>query len=128
MQNTWTRKIYPYSEFDFEISLIDLICEDEIRLTYQLDKQKKLERTIKDECSWQGYEYILNGVRSFLSQPNNNSRYNDFADNLERVIFEWNKGTDFIKTSNGGNPLKEYLQSNNLTPHSKYERCFQETL
>ena len=115
----------PYNRFNFEISFIDLICNDRITPIYQLDKQNHLKHTNRRECSWVGYNEIADGLKEFLARPCPQSKFGTFSTNLERVIYEWNRETDFVKTNNGGNPLKEYLDSHGLTPHPKYKDLFE---
>ena len=115
----------PYSKFNFEISFIDLICEDKIIPIYQLDRQNNVKNTNRRECTWNGYKEIAEGLRIFLSESCT-SKFGDFSSNLERIIYEWNRETDFVKTNNGGNPLKDYLNLYGLTPHPKYAKLFEE--
>lgn len=46
--------IFPYSQFNFEISLVDIVCFDKITLIAQTDRDNNIKRTNKDECSWEG--------------------------------------------------------------------------
>ena len=115
----------PYSQFNFEISFVDFICNDTIVPIYQLDRENNLKCTNRRNCSWNGYKEIEEGLRALLSQSCSASKFGNFSSNLERVIYEWNRETDFVKTNNGGNPLKEYLDSHNLVPHPKYQHLFQ---
>ena len=118
------KDVYPYAEFNFEISFVDLICKDEVIPIYQVDREHNLKKTNRKDCSWVGYKDIFKGFKEYLFQPHKSSKYGSFSDNLERVIYEWNKETDYVKTTNGGNPLKEYLDKNGLTPHPKYAKYF----
>lgn len=115
----------PYKLFNFEISFVDLVCSDKIIPIYQLDRQNNFKRTNRRECTWVGYKDIIDGLKLFLSQPSQ-SKFGNFSTNLERVIYEWNRETDFVKTNNGGNPLKEYLDSHGLVPHPKYKHLFED--
>ena len=85
----------PYYDFDFEISLIDILCKDEINLIFQVDKLRNIYNRTPSDCSWKGYEDIKDGIRNFLFRTSNNK---NFADNLELAIYEWSKETDFVKT------------------------------
>ena len=111
--------------FNFEISFIDLICKDIIVPIYQYDRKNNVKNTNRRECSWKGYRDIENGIRLFLSQPSPNNRFGQFSTNMERLIYEWNRETDFVGTEHGRNPLKEYLEEYGLTPHPKYKKYFQ---
>lgn len=114
----------PYLKFNFEISLVDILCCDEINLVYQLDKRHSIKRTNRAKCSWTGYSNILEGFRKFLFTPTPISKYGTFIDNLDRAIYEWNRETDFNKTENGGNPLQEYIESKGLTILPQYRKYF----
>ena len=55
--------IYKYNDntkkqFNFEISLIDLVSKDKITLIRQLDREKNIDHKNKDKCSWRGYSDI----------------------------------------------------------------------
>ena len=55
--------IYKYNDntkkqFNFEISLIDLVSKDKITLIRQLDREKNINHKNKDKCSWRGYSDI----------------------------------------------------------------------
>lgn len=41
--------------FNFEISVIDIICNDELNIILQVDRSKHIRRTNRSECSWDGY-------------------------------------------------------------------------
>jgi len=119
------KDVYPYTKFNFEISFIDLICKNEINLIHQIDRAKNLKKTNRTSCSWTGYGDILTGFRKFLFEPYKNSGFENFSDNLEHIIYEWNKETDYLKTENGGNPLKDYLDEHGLTIHANYVKYFE---
>lgn len=111
--------------FNFEISLVDILCSNEIHLIYQLDRRNNIKRVGRENCSWEGYTEIYNGIKKFLSSASVSKRYGSFDDNLDRAIYEWNRETDFQKTENGGNPLKDYLDENGLTVLPNYLKYFQ---
>ena len=117
--------VQPYKQFNFEVSLVDILCKDEINLIYQLDRKNNVKITNRTECSWTGYADIYNGIKQFLSSPPKSKRNGIFIDNLDRAIYEWNRETDFSKTENGGNPLKEYLDKTNLVVLPKYMKYFE---
>ena len=105
----------PYSLFNFEISFVDLLCNAEIVLIYQYDRANHIEHTNRSDCSWEGYKDIYDGIKDFLfdriCKP---SKFASFTDNIERAVFEWNRETDYNKTMEGGNPLREYIEANGL--------------
>ena len=113
----------PYSQFNFEISLIDILCKDEINLIFQYDRARNVNNRNRTECSWTGYREIKEGITKFLFSPCGTIRFGNFSDNLERGIFEWNRETDYVKTINNNiNVLREYFEVNNLKPLPKYEK------
>lgn len=42
--------ITPYNKFNFEISLTDILCKDEINLIYQRDIKNHIMRSNKSKC------------------------------------------------------------------------------
>jgi len=108
----------PYHNmFDFEISLIDILCKDEINLIYQLDRSKNIMRTHRDECSWKGYSNIYKGLVEFLSTNQNIKQYNYCENGLKASIEAYN-----AESNSRDNALKEYLVENDLTILPKYEK------
>lgn len=116
----------PYSLFNIEISFVDLFCRGEIVPIFIIDRQHNIKKTNRNECSWQGYRDIYEGVYNFLfNEPCKPSKFGTFRDNIERAIYEWNRETDYVKTENGGNPLKEYFDEKGLTVLPKFQKYFQ---
>lgn len=110
----------PCHEFDFEISLIDILCKDEINLRYQIDKLRNIYSRIPAECSWTGYEEIKDGIRNFLFSSGSNTH---FSDNLALAVYEWSKETDFVKTEcEGINLMGLLFKQTHLTPLPEYEK------
>ena len=110
----------PYHEFDFEISLIDILYKGEINLLSQIDKHRNIYSIIPAECSWTGYEDIKDGIRNFLFSSCNNTH---FSDNLALAIYEWSKETDFVKTEcEGRNLIGLLFKQTHLTPLPEYEK------
>lgn len=94
-------------EFDLGVSLIDILCKDEINIVCLFGNETD-------------YDDIITGLRNFLFRPCVNKL---FADNLERVIYDWNRETDFVKAEREGkNVLAQYLTQNNFTPLPKYKK------
>ena len=113
-----------YCQFLFEISIEDIVCKDEINLIYQVDMNHHVKNTDRQDCSWAGYEDIYEGFRKYLFTPIMSTEHALFADNLQRIIYEWNRETDFCKTEQGGNPLKEYLDRKGSKVLPKYMSFF----
>lgn len=110
-----------YNTFNFEISLIDILCKDEINLIYQLDRSKNIMRTHRDECSWKGYSNIYKGLVEFLSTNQNIKQYNYCENGLKASIEAYN-----AESNSRGNALKEYLDGKGLTVLPKYSKYFEE--
>ena len=115
--------INPYTQFNFEISLVDILCKNEINLIFQHDRARNVDNRNRLECSWTGYGEIKQGITDFLFSPCISTRFGNFSDNLERGIFEWNRETDYVKTVNDGiNVLRLYFNEHNITPLPQYEK------
>lgn len=111
----------PYTNFNFEVSLVDLVCYDKIVLVAQTDRSKNIRRTNKNECTWSGYKDLYNEFRKFLfSKPMKKLYKNIAQNNLQVAIMEWdNENNDnmddnqsLMKTfieSKGFNILPSYL-------------------
>ena len=64
--------VFPYSQFNFEVSLVDLVCKDEINLIAQIDRKNNIKRTNRSECSCEGYRDLyktLAQVRKSVDSP-----------------------------------------------------------
>ena len=115
--------VNPYTRFNFEISLIDILCKNEINLIFQRDRERNIDNRDRNQCSWTGYDDIRKGITEFLFSPCATNRFGDFSDNLERGIFEWNRETDYVKTINEGvNVLRQYFEEKKLTPLPQYAK------
>ena len=113
------------TRFNFEISLIDILSKDKINLMSQLDSERHIQRTSRKKCSWDGYDYILEGLKTYLFGAVQLPSYRSLcADNLDVAIYAWNTETDVLKMQNGGNPLKEWLDSHGVEVLPKYQLYF----
>lgn len=120
------KDVLSHIQFHFEISFEDLLCNDEINLIYQFDSQRCVLNACKEDCSWMGYKVVLDGLKKYLFGKVQLPLYqNIFIDNLDVAIYVWNSETDFAKTKNGGNPLKEYLDNKGLSILPKYMKYLQ---
>lgn len=116
---------YAHPEFDFAVSLVDILSKDEFNLIWQQDNESGIKRTDKTECSWTGYENLLNMIKDYLSStPKSNKRWG-FNDNLDRAIYAWNNETCVDFEEKGINPLKEYCKSHNIIIQEKYQPYFE---
>ena len=43
-----SKDIFPYKNFNFEISLVDILCDDEINLVCQQDRENHIDRRKRD--------------------------------------------------------------------------------
>ena len=116
---------FPYPLFNFEISLVDLVCKDEIVLVAQTDRSKNIQRTHKDECSWVGYRALYNSFKVFLSQPPMKKIYKGRAlNNLQVAIMEWdNENNDNMDDNES--LMKKYIESKGYTILPKYLPYFE---
>lgn len=123
--------IYKYNDntknqFNFEISLIDLVSKDQITLVRQLDREKNINHKNRDKCSWRGYNDIYNGLRSYLFGEVQSRLYKGICvDNLDAAIYAWNQETDMLKTNDGGNPMKEWLDAHGIQILPEYQKYFE---
>lgn len=122
-----TNPVHP--QFNFEISLVDILTKDEINLIYQLDRKNNVKKTNRTETSWTGYSDLYEGFQKFLfDRPVSKSRRSgQFIDNLDRAIHEWNRETDQNGYENlNKNPLMEYISNKGLTVLAKYQKYFED--
>lgn len=85
-----------YTNFDFEISLVDLLCVDNISelrcLVCQIDKLQGINRRNRKRCDWAGYRDLEYDFESWLyskcDKPGN------FIDNLDFLIYTYNRVND----------------------------------
>ena len=116
---------FPYPLFNFEISLVDLVCKDEIVLVAQIDRAKNIRRTNKDDCSWIGYRELYNSFKDFLSQPPMKKIYKGRAlNNLQVAIMEWdNENNDNVDDNES--LMKKFIESKGYTILPKYLPYFE---
>lgn len=108
----------PYNNFNFEISLVDILCYNEINLIYQRDKQRNKLFSNRNKCSWEGYRDILNGFEDWLFDV---CKYpGEFKDNLDAIIWVYNNESNSLSE----NPLKDYIDNKGLTILNKYKHYF----
>ena len=77
------------------------------------------------DCSWAGYADIFDGLRRYLFTRPQSPIYNACIDNLHAAIYAWNNETDMMATLAGGNPMKEWLDTNGIQILSKYQKYFE---
>ena len=109
----------PYNKFNFEISLTDILCYDEINLIYQRDISKNKKVTNRNKCSWEGYRKIKEGFEEWLYKPSKTP--GDFDDNLAALIYWYNEESNII-----GNALLQYMKERGLIMLDKFNKYFSE--
>ena len=108
--------------FCFEISLMDIVCDDEINIIRQLDKTKKKKIDIKNRnnCSWEGYSDILDGFEEWLEKPY--KRFDgQYKNNLDALIGTYNFEGSLDETVNS---FLEYIKKQNKKVLPKYKYLF----
>ena len=58
----------PYNKFNFEVSLVDILCYDEVNLIFQRDEKTGKRISNRNKCSWEGYKKIADGFEDWLEQ------------------------------------------------------------
>lgn len=106
----------PGLTFNFEVSLIDILCKDEINLVAQKDyrKRKRLYISNKSKCSWEGYSDILDNFEDWLMDKSN--RPGEFKDNLDFLIWSYND-----ETLSETKALQKYIEEQGLKILHKYQ-------
>lgn len=97
--------IFPYNRFNIEISLIDLLCYDELNIKN------------RNRCSWSGYKKLHDRIEDWLEEPCTGLPGN-FQNNLEALIWSYDN------ESNDGNSLLEYINYHGKKVLPKYEKYF----
>lgn len=97
--------IFPYNRFNIEISLIDLLCYDELSIKN------------RNRCSWSGYKKLHDRIEDWLEEPCT-GLHGNFQNNLEALIWSYDN------ESNDGNSLLEYLNDHGKKVLPKYEKYF----
>lgn len=105
--------------FNFEVSLVDILCKDEINLIYQIDRKNNIMRTHRRDCSWEGYASIYKGFKEFLTTNQNWGLYRNCENGLKASIEAYNNESNSL-----GNALKEYLDKKGLEVLPKYAKYF----
>ena len=102
----------PFNLFNFEISLTDILCCDELNLIYQIDARNGIKRTNRNKCSWDGYFKLKEDFEDWLFSKS--SKRGDFKDNLDAIIYFYNE-------ENHNKTLWEYIEEHGLKVLDKYK-------
>lgn len=115
----YSNDVKPYNQFNFEISLTDILCKNEINLIYQRDTKKHKLITHRNKCSWEGYRKLYEGFEDWLFDVNVKKR-GEFIDNLDACIYFYNEeGPSFEQ-----NPLLKYIKEHGLKILRTYKKYF----
>lgn len=115
-----SKDVFPYKKFNFEVSLVDLLCYDELNLVCMQDKSTGINIKNKTKCSWNGYHKLRDDFEDWLVSPYTGMR-GDFKDNLDAIIWTYNNESP----DNGKNPLLEYIENQGKTVLDKYKSYFE---
>lgn len=102
----------PFNKFNFEISLVDILCYDEINLIYQRDVRNGIKRTNRVKCSCDGYFKLKEDFEDWLFSKS--SKRGDFKDNLDAIIYFYNE-------ENHNKTLFDYIEEHGLKVLDKYK-------
>ena len=111
----------PFSKFNFEIALDEILCYNEINLITMRDKSKHIDIKNRNKCSWDGYFKLRDDFKDWLfSTP---ELRGDFKDNLDVIIYFYNQECD---NTNNSNPLLEYIKNKGMKIQNKFKNYFSE--
>lgn len=110
-------------KFNFEISLTDILCKDEINLIRQTDKTKRKKIDIKNrnKCSWEGYSKLKYDFEDWLEEKHK-SLPKTFKTNLDAIIWNYNHESEKIEK----NYLLKYIEDRGLKILPHYKKYFDE--
>ena len=110
----------PFSKFNFEIALDEILCYGEINLLRMRDKSKHIDFKNRSKCSWDGYEGLKNDFGDWLFSKDVEIR-GGFKDNLDAIIYFYNWESGGTRNSN---PLLEYLKRKGMKIQNKFRNYF----
>ena len=97
----------PFSKFNFEIALDEILCYDEINLIRMKDQSKHIDRKNRNICSWNGYNKLYE-IKGYESEKDKEKRLqhpnvividkNNISKYLDYVINKY--GKNFIELYN----------------------------
>lgn len=108
---------FPFTQFNFEISLIDLLCYDELNLVTMVDKSNGISIKNKNKCSWTGYRKLRDDFEDWLEAKSD--RKGAFKNNLDAII--WNYDNEAYED----NALLNYIQDRGKKVLPKYKEYFE---
>lgn len=107
---------YPWSKFNFEISLVDLLCNDELNLVCQIDKSRGINRKNRNKCDWTGYRNLEYDFEDWLYSKCN--KPGNFIDNLDFLIYTYNE------ENNEKDSLQNYIKTHGKKILPKFLKYF----
>lgn len=110
--------MFPYKKFNIEVSLVDLLCYDELNIVAMQDKEKGTNIKNRDKCSWLGYRKLHNKIEDWLEEPCTGIP-GRFANNLEALIWSYDN------ESNQGLSLLDYIKDQGKKVLPKYKKYFE---
>lgn len=108
------------TKFNFEISLVDIVCYDEINLVAMIDTKKHINIKNRSKCSWNGYTKMKNDFEYWL-ESSNVKIPGDYKNNLDALIYWYNNESYVPDVSN---PFLKYLSDRGLKVHDSYRYLF----
>lgn len=108
---------YPWKKFNFEISLVDLVCNDELNLVCQQDRNNRIDRRNRMKCSWTGYRDLRDDFEDWLEDKC--TKPGAFINNLHFLIYAYNE------ENNEKDSLQSYIKSKGKSILSKYKKYFE---
>ena len=112
----------PWKKFNFEVSLTDIICKDEINLIRMKDVKNRKDITNRNKCSWDGYMKMYYDFEDWLFS-NHVYRKGEFIDNLDAIIQIYNE-----ESHDRDEGFVKYLKEKGLKIHPNYFKYFDKNI
>ena len=106
-------------KFNFEISLVDILCYDEINLIAQIDKYNNIKHMHRKSCTWEGYRKLYNGFEDWLFS-NKVEKRGEYIDNLDAIIWACIEEGKSI----ADNFILYYIKEHGMKVLNKYKKYF----
>lgn len=107
-------KIRGDKTFDFEVSLLDIVCDDEINLISMKDKSARINRRNRRICSWEGYKAMFNDFEEWLDEIPKRPGAFEYKNNIDYCVWAYNDESGGDKEYN---PFLEYVRSQGKKVH-----------
>jgi hypothetical protein len=106
----------PYNRFNFEVSLVDILCKDEINIIKMRDESKGINKNNRSKCSWNGYQKLKDDFEDWLFSKC--SIPGQFENNLDACVYWYNEEGD----PKSNNPIRDYIEKHGLKILDKYKK------